>query len=153
MPAGPTAKPTGFAIKAPVPFPSAKPFSLPATVVTTPPGVNLRMRLLYQSAKKTLPMESTATPQGPHSDAPVPVPSANAAEPLPASVLTTPPGVTLRMRLFDESPTITLPLESKATPKGLLNLAAVPVPSDAPDTPPLPASVVTTPKGVTLRIR
>jgi hypothetical protein len=92
---------------------------LPASVVTTPPGVTLRMRLLPQSATITLPLLSTATPQGVMNEAPVPVPSANANDPFPASVVTTPPGVTLRMRLLRESATMTLPLLSTATPKGL----------------------------------
>ncbi len=59
---------------------------------------NLRMRLFKKSATMTLPLLSTATPVGRLNEAPVPTPLANAADPLPASVVTTPPGVTLRMR-------------------------------------------------------
>jgi len=60
--------------------------------------VSLRMRSLDLSATMTLPLLSTATPEGSLNEAPAPVPSANAADPLPASVVTTPPGETLRMR-------------------------------------------------------
>jgi hypothetical protein len=49
------------------------------------------------------------------------------------------------------SPTNRFPTGSIAMPKGLLNLASVPVPSEKPDVL-LPAKVVTTPEGVTLRI-
>jgi hypothetical protein len=64
----------------------------------------------------TLPLLSTATPVGFLNEAPAPVPSANVFDPLPASVVTTPPDVTLRMRLLLLSATITLPLLSTATP-------------------------------------
>ena len=78
-----------------------------------------RMRWLFVSATIMLPLGSTATPEGPLNKAPVPVPSANPPfHPLPASVDTTPPGVTLRMRWLSRSATKTLPLRSKATPKG-----------------------------------
>ena len=46
------------------------------------------MRWFPLSATNTLPNESNATPQGLPKEAPVPVPSANAFVPLPASVLT-----------------------------------------------------------------
>ncbi len=62
--------------------------------------VSLRMRWLSESATMTLPLLSTATPLGLLNEAPAPTPSANEADPLPASVVTTPPGVTLRMRLL-----------------------------------------------------
>ena len=80
--------------------------------------VSLRMRWLLWSATMTLPLLSTATPEGYENEAPAPVPSANAYDPLPASVVTTPPGVTLRMRLLYVSATMTLPLLSTATPVG-----------------------------------
>ena len=58
-----TATPRGESNEAPVPVPSANvPVPLPASVVTTPPGVTLRMRWLYESATMTLPLLSTATP-------------------------------------------------------------------------------------------
>ena len=134
-------------------MPSAKAAApLPANVVTTPPAAILRMRLFPESPMKTFPAVSTATPRGALKEAPVPVPSANAADPLPARVLTTPPGVTLRMRLLAESATNTLPMESVDTPQQLPNEALVPAPS-AKAAVPLPASVDTTPPGVILRMR
>jgi hypothetical protein len=63
-----------------------------------------------------LPLLSTATPVGLLKEAPSPVPSANTSAPLPASVDTTPSGVTLRIRWFLESATKTLPTLSTATP-------------------------------------
>ena len=59
-----------------------------------------RMRWLPASATMTLPLLSTATPEGFLNEAPVPMPSANVADQLPASGVTTPPGVTLRMRVL-----------------------------------------------------
>jgi hypothetical protein len=47
--------------------------------------------------------------------------------PLPAKVVTTPAGVTLRILWLLASATKTLPLASTATPVGPLNHAAVPV--------------------------
>jgi hypothetical protein len=49
----------------------------------------LRMAWLRASATKTSPLASIATPEGYINDAPVPVPSANPNESLPASVVTT----------------------------------------------------------------
>ena len=57
-----------------------------------------------------------------------------------------------RMRWLFVSATTMVPLGSRATPKGLLNEALVPVPSAYTEEP-LPASVDTAPLGVTLRIR
>jgi hypothetical protein len=74
------------------------------------------MRLLSLSATMTLPLLSTATPEGELNVAPAPVPSANVFDPLPASVVTRPPRVTLRMRLLRSSATMTLPLLSTVTP-------------------------------------
>ena len=58
--------PKGPSNREPVPVPSAKPYdkATPATVVTTPPGVTLRIVELASSETKTLPLESTATPSG-----------------------------------------------------------------------------------------
>ena len=81
-------------------------------------------------------------------EAAAPVPSAPCA--FPARVVTTPPGVIFLMVLL-ASATITLPLESTAMLRGLLNIAAVPVPSAKPLT--LPAKVVTTPSGVIFLMR
>ena len=76
------------------------------------------MRLLFVSATIMLPLRSRATPEGEENEALIPAPSAYAYEPLPASVDTAPPGVTLRMRLLSRSATTTLPLRSKATLEG-----------------------------------
>ena len=112
------------------------------------------MRLLAVSATTITLLEGiTATPVGVQKLAAAPVPSANAVLPLPASVVTTPRGVTRRMRQLYVSATTTTPLDGiTATPYGLLKLAAAPVPS-ANAWLPLPASVVTTPRGVTCRMR
>ena len=67
----------------------------------------------------------------------------------PAKVVTTPAGVTFRIVLFAESATIRFPLVgSSAMPTGVLNCAAPPVPSALPETPRVPAIVVTTPAWV-----
>ena len=67
----------------------------------------------------------------------------------PATDVTTPAGVILRIRPL--SLTYTLPDPSTVSPAGSVNRAAAPVPSVVPVRPALPASVVTTPAGVTLR--
>ena len=59
----------------------------------------------------------------------VPTSSRNADVRLPATVVVTPAGVTLRMTLLPVSATKRLPAESKAMPVGLLKRADVPVPS------------------------
>jgi hypothetical protein len=64
---------------------------LSVRVVTTPRGVTSRMRLLFVSATTIKPLEGiTATPPGSLKRAAVPVPSANAPLPLPASDKTLP---------------------------------------------------------------
>ena len=76
-----------------------------------------------------------------------PKPFIDEATPLPAKLVTTPEGVMRRNRLFPPSATITFLDVSIATDTGLLNAAALPVPSchaAVPD----PASVVTTPERV-----
>ena len=70
----------------------------------------------------------------------------------PASVLTTPPGAIFRIVWLPVSATYTLPALSTATPCGWLKSAALPVPSALPLTPANPASVLTTPAGVIIRI-
>ena len=152
---GITATPDGHLKVAAVPVPSAKPpiqfpdwstplLELPASVVTTPRGVTSRTRQLDWSATTITPLEGiTATPKGQKKLAAVPDPSANAPLPLPAIVVTTPMGVTSRMRWLPESATTITPLEGiMATPPADRKLAAVPVPS-ANALSPLPASVVT----------
>src|SRR5512140_3185538 len=69
--------------EAAVPIASALPMAeLPARVVTTPPGVICRITLLTQSATKTFPALSTATPVGPRNEAEVPVPSTSPGPPM-----------------------------------------------------------------------
>ena len=102
------------------------------------------MRWFIESATTITPLEGiTATPAGQLKLAVVPVPSAKEASPLPASVVTTPRGVTSRMRWLSAT-TITPLEEIAATPYRELKLADVPVPS-ANASLPLPASVLTTP--------
>jgi hypothetical protein len=55
-------------------------------------------------------------PRGSLKEAAVPVPLANARNPLPASVLTTPPGVIFLMRELNVSATYTKPHASVAIP-------------------------------------
>ena len=73
------------AASAPTPLANAA-APLPASVVTTPLGANRRTRLLAESAKRTAPLASTATPRGVLSISPLP--SRNPADPLPTIVLT-----------------------------------------------------------------
>ena len=99
------------------------------------------------------PVAVTATLFGPLKLAAVPVPSAYALLPLPASVVTTPSGVTSLTRWAPSSATtITLLDGITATPLMPLKLAAVPRPSANVERP-LPASVVTMPRGVMSRMR
>jgi len=98
------------------------------------------MRWFETSATTTTPLgESTSTSDGNEKLADVPFPSAKAALPLPASVLTTPRGETSLTTLLPESPTTITPVDGNtATPRG----------------PPRPlASVLTTPRGLTRRMR
>ena len=104
------------------------------------------MRWFSLSATTITPLEGiTATPVGPLKLAAAPVPSANAPLPLPASVVTTPTGVTSRMRWLPKSATTITPLEAiTAISLGLLKLADWPVPSaNAPV--PLPTKVLAAP--------
>ena len=128
------------------PTPLAPPGSAaPASVDTTPAGEMIRRRLLPRSATSTLPPSVTATPYGELKAAAVPSPSAKLGAPVPAIVVTTPAGVTRRMRCPVASATATSPLANAATPAGFENCAAAPVPSAPPSAPP-PASVVTSQK-------
>ena len=137
-----------------VPTPSVIPaLPPPAIVVTMPAGVALRIRCENESGQIRLSAASTVMPLGWFNTADVPAPSAQPAAPLPAIVVTTPVGVTRRMRLFPESVTKRFPTEFMAIPRGKLKLAPAPVPSTHAPTLPLPASVVTPPAGVTLRTR
>jgi hypothetical protein len=111
------------------------------------------MRWLPYSPTTTTPLDGmTATPHGKLKLAAAPAPSANAALPLPASVVTKEDS-TSRMQLLPRSATTITPLKGfRATPHGKLKLAAVPQPF-ANAALPLPARVVTTPRGVMSRMR
>src|SRR5207244_970388 len=78
---------------------------LPATVLMVPPTTILRTRLLPWSATQMLPAASTAIPHGRAIEAAVagPPSPAKVELPLPAIVVMTPLGETLRMRWFKES--------------------------------------------------
>ena len=83
-----------------------------------------------------MPALSTATPYGlvePRVAARA-IGAAGAAR-QPASVVTTPAGVILRIVLLPVSATYTLPALSTATPSGWANRAALPVPSALPELP------------------
>jgi len=69
-----------------------------------------RMRLRFMSLAYTFSRASTARYMLELKAAFVPMPSAKAAAPEPASVVTRPPGVTARMRWLPESATYTMPL-------------------------------------------
>src|SRR5437660_206684 len=104
---------------APLPAPSALPAlpANPASVVTAPADVPLRIVWLIVSATQTVPAMSTAKPVGTLKRAALPVPSAPPALPAnPASVVTTPADVTLRIVWLGESATKTLPALSAAKP-------------------------------------
>jgi hypothetical protein len=73
---------------------------------------------------------------------------------VPATVVITPAGLTLRTRWLKASAMYRLPAASTAMPRGLLSWANVawPVSPEKPATP-VPATVVITPAGLTLRTR
>jgi hypothetical protein len=75
---------------------------------------------LFVSTKTITPLEGiTANPAGWLKLAAAPAPLAKVALPLPASVVTTPRGVTCRMRLLTVSATTIAPFELiTATPPG-----------------------------------
>jgi len=120
-PAAVTAAPCGRAKAATVPNPSrvgALAFALPASVLTLPSGVTRRTRRLAPSATTTLPAASTATARGSAKATPAPRPSAHAAVPFPASVVTSPAGVIARITWLLRSLTYTVPLGATATHVG-----------------------------------
>ena len=156
LPTASEANPLGELKVASVPVPLRLPDTpaLPANVLTTPDGVILRIKLLPGSATYRLPAASVVNPSGYLKVASVPVPLRLPVTPaFPAKVLTTPDWVILRIKLLYWSATYTLPAASVATPTGLLKVASVPVPLRLPDTPALPAKVLTKPSGVILRIK
>ena len=128
---------------------------LPASVLTASDArSSARTRLLPESATKSAPPEGdSATPRGCQKKAPLPTPSKKSGCGAPASVLTTPPGVTARSLWFCVSATYTVPAApSTATPSGALKAAPAPAPS-AKAAAPLPASVLVAPAGLTSRMR
>jgi hypothetical protein len=71
---------------------------LPATVVTSPRGVIMRIRLLEVSATRRLSLSAMERWRGPLNAAEVPPPSAHVPLPLPARVDTVPSGRMSLMR-------------------------------------------------------
>mmetsp|Transcript_45692 Transcript_45692/g.73680 ORF Transcript_45692/g.73680 Transcript_45692/m.73680 type:complete len:209 (+) Transcript_45692:852-1478(+) len=143
--------PKGALNRAEEPSPSAKPLSpLPATVVTAPAGETLRMVLLLKSATSNHPCLSIDTPKGCEKRAATPRPSAKPACPLPATVVTIPVRVTLRMAWLLQSATRRLASLSTARPRGILNRALRPCPSSNPCLPPARSEI--TPVGDTVMI-
>src|SRR5437867_5277036 len=115
-----------------------------------------RMVLLPQSATQKTPALFMPMPPGYRNRALAPAPSELPPAPAwPATVVTTqlvPDGATRRTVWLPESSTYRLVLASTAIDWGWLKRALELVPSALPQTPPKPASVLTTPAGVTLRI-
>src|SRR6266581_43651 len=162
------ARPPGLLNVAAAPVPSAPPLvpAVPASVVTTPVAMTIRRMvwLVLAATYRLVPLLSTARPWGRLNSAAAPVPSALPAVPaVPASVLTTPAGVILRMVWFLIPAVYRLPALSRTTPNWGGNPAAAAGPSTelavaAPPTPPpvpgdlgAPAMVLATPAGVILR--
>src|ERR1017187_3576935 len=121
-----------------------------------PSGVTLRIRLSGHSAMYRFPAESTAIPCGIGTNALVAGPPSPRSQhrSVPAAVLMMPSGLTFRNRLFKYSEINKLPAESiaKATGPPSRALVAGPPSPENPDVP-LPAMVVITPAGDTLRTR
>ena len=150
------------ALVASAPSPEKPKLPFPATVEIRPLGVTLRIRLFPESAMNKLPALSTAMPAGQNREVPVAAPPSPEKEllPFPAMVEMIPPGVTMRIRLFEVSAIKRLPARSTATPRGWFKEAAAAGPL-SPEKPPLsgkpitpfPANVEITPPGVILRIR
>jgi len=116
-------------------------------------GVHVRSRTRWpaDSVTTTTPAGVTSTPDAVWKRAAEPQPSAHAdVSTTPATVVTLPEGVTRRTAL--PSPTKRLPPASKADAESSEKAAVAAGPSAYPDAP-LPANVVTTPAGVTLRMR
>ena len=108
-PEGFTLMPWGSASDADVPGPPSPPKAevpLPAAVVIMPLGETSRIRLLLESAMRTFPNASTATPNGKSSDANVAGPPSpeKPTLPLPAIVAMIPLAETFRIRLLSRDP-------------------------------------------------
>jgi len=114
-------------------------------VMIVPDASTLRTRWLLESAMIRLPLGSTATAKGELSWAAVAGPPSppKPATPVPATVVTVPPGLTRLMRWLSASARKRLPLPSKAMPRGrprAADTAGPPSPRKA--TSPSPATVV-----------
>ncbi len=133
--------PEGQLKEADTPTPLANVFVPLPIENTVPEGTTLRILLFLWSATKMLPLASTSAPNGMWKEAAVPVPVPKVAVPLPAMVVTAPPGETMRRRWLSLSATMTLPPALMTTPDGCLKTAAAPCPSAHPAAP-LPASVL-----------
>jgi len=158
-----SARPHGRLNCADVPTPSAVPefcggmpgmpptdAAPPASVVTAPLATTTLRTALFDSSAtyRVAPDASTATPRGLLNCAAAPAPSAKPDEPLPASDVTAPAGVTTRTLWLPVSATYRLPAASSARPVGDDRRATVPVPSTLPALPP-PTNVVTPPVAMT----
>jgi hypothetical protein len=149
-----TATPMGHENVAAVPVPSNAPLApFPATVLTHPLGVILRILWELQLAAYRFPEESNAETSIWLKDAAVPSPFVTPAVPSPANVVTTRVWEALRMTLLVVSPMKRTLLDETTTLQGNRNRAFVPVASTLPCTVPSPTNVLTTPVGVTLRMQ
>ena len=128
VPEASMATPDGVVNWAAVPEASLKPALDPARVVTSPAVLTMRIRWFPESPTTSVPDASIVSPAGLLNCAPDPFAS---AEPVvePASVVTSPADEMTRIRLLPESLTKSVPLPSMTIPFGLLNCAAVPLPS------------------------
>ena len=122
-------------------------------MLTTPLGVIMRTTQSNSSVTYAVPPPSTVIRAGDRNEAAVPTPSRLTQRPaIPAQVLTTPAGVILRIVQLPPSTTYSSPPLPTATPRGARNRAAPRTPSSLPNIPARPASVLTTPSGVVVRM-
>ena len=156
VPAESTATPSGpfsHALRAAPPSPMKPRVPVPATVHMVPSGVTLRTTSFPVSAMNKLPVESTATPNGPLICALVAAPPSpvNPAVPLPATVVMVPLAAIRRTTEASRSATNRLPAASTAMPMGEFNCAATAAPL-SPEFPAraLPATRVSVPPASTL---
>src|ERR1035438_8574925 len=107
------------------------------------------------SEKLRTPLVSSPSPYGLFSCAAVAAPPSPAypGAPVPAKVLITPAGETIRMRSFRLSATYRLPCPSTATPLGNFSLADVAAPPSMAGPHPPPTTVEILPPGATFRTR
>ena len=136
-----TATPLGALKRASARVPSiclgSAPVVEPVRVVVAPENMFTNLILVFQGSVTTIVLLLyIATPYGPPKRAAAPVASVVPSEPaVPARVVTTPAEVIFLMVKLSYSVTYKLPAASIAISVGLLNLAAVPVPSADPEVP------------------